>query len=93
VPHDAIHPVVESVGDAMSDQGLTPISYVCCGTRLRRIDIDTGSSSLTFTFCGRCEQMRWFSDGTPVTREDATMFAGSMPSRPGRPTSRGAAQG
>jgi hypothetical protein len=55
--------------------------HVCCGARLRRIDIDAGPSSLTFTFCGRCEQMRWFSNGVPVTRDDATTLAGSMPSR------------
>jgi hypothetical protein len=67
-----------------------PISHVCCGTRLRRIDIDTGSSPLTFTFCGRCEQMRWFSDGVPVTREDATTLAGSMPSRNAPTASRAA---
>jgi hypothetical protein len=77
----------------MSAAPSRPISHVCCGTRLRRIDIDTGSSELTFTFCGRCEQMRWFSDGLPVTRDDATTLAGFTPSRHGRPTSRGAAQG
>jgi hypothetical protein len=59
----------------------TPIVHVCCGTRLRRIDIDAGSSSLTFTFCGRCEHMNWFSDGVPVTRDDAKVLAGAMPSR------------
>jgi hypothetical protein len=59
----------------------TPIVHVCCGTRLRRIDIDTGSSSLTFTFCGRCEQMQWFSDGVSVSRDTATTVAGTMPAR------------
>jgi hypothetical protein len=62
----------------------SPIVHVCCGSRLRRIDIDTGTSPLTFTFWGRCEQRRWFSDGVPVSRDAATTVAGSMPKR--RPT-------
>jgi hypothetical protein len=75
----------------MSAAMARPISHVCCGTRLRQIDIDTGSSALTFMFCGRCEQMRWFSNGVPVTREDATTLAGSMPSRKAVPASQEAA--
>jgi hypothetical protein len=68
------------MNDQLTARG-TPMVHVCCGTRLRRIDIDAGSSSLTFTFCGRCEHMSWFSDGVPVSRDDATTLAGSMPSR------------
>jgi hypothetical protein len=52
---------------------------VCCGVRLRRIDIDTGTSSLTFTFCGKCESTRWFTDGVALSRDNATKLAGSTP--------------
>jgi hypothetical protein len=56
-------------------------AHICCGTRLRRIDIDTGASPMTFTYCGRCEQTRWFSGGVPVSRDIATTLAGSIPTR------------
>jgi hypothetical protein len=56
-----------------------PIVPVCCGARLRRIDIDTGTSSLTFTFCGKCESTRWFTNGAALSRDSATKLAGSTP--------------
>jgi hypothetical protein len=65
----------------MSNPLARPISHVCCGTRLRRIDIDTGASMLTFTFCGRCERMEWFANGVRIDREGATGLAGLTPTR------------
>jgi hypothetical protein len=56
----------------MSNPTAQPISHVCCGTRLRRIDIDAGASMLTFTFCGRCERMEWFANGAHIDRAGAT---------------------
>jgi hypothetical protein len=52
---------------------------LCCGTRLRRVDIDTANSALTFTFCGNCENVRWFSDGAPVSRENLVALVRAMP--------------
>ncbi|HEX3823903.1 MAG TPA: hypothetical protein VHV79_05530 [Mycobacteriales bacterium] len=42
---------------------------ICCGQRLRRIDIRSVDSMLSFNFCGRCESMRWFKDGLPTDDE------------------------
>jgi hypothetical protein len=57
------------------------MGHVCCGAELRRIDIDAGTSTLTFTFCGRCELSQWFADGVPIDRDDATKLAARMPTR------------
>jgi hypothetical protein len=58
-----------------------PMGHVCCGARVRRIDIDSGTSTLTFTFCGRCEVTQWFADDVPIDRANATELARHTPVR------------
>jgi hypothetical protein len=55
------------------------VSPICCSSRQRRVDINAGSSVLTFMFCGRCERTRWLSDGRPVTQEAIQRIARAMP--------------
>jgi len=45
---------------------IASLDYICCGQRLKRIDIHSGESTLSCTFCSRCEAMRWFKDGWPT---------------------------
>jgi hypothetical protein len=50
---------------------ITSPSYICCGQRLKQIDVTTKVSDLSFTFCSRCEGMRWFRNGVAVATEAA----------------------
>jgi hypothetical protein len=40
--------------------------HICCGQRLRQHDVEPKQSQLSFTYCGRCESLRWFRDHLPV---------------------------
>lgn len=76
------HRFAQSADETTSDGDVTAAtSHICCGRRLRQIDIDADTSALTFTFCGSCEQMQWFADGVLVSRDHATTLAGAMPAR------------
>lgn len=50
---------------------LTSPTSICCGRRLKCIDVATSSSHLAFTYCSRCESMRWFRDGVPTVLGEA----------------------
>jgi hypothetical protein len=54
-------------------------AHLCCGRRLRRVDIDASGSAVTFTYCGKCENVQWFSDGTPVSRADLVPLVRAIP--------------
>ncbi len=43
------------------------IARICCGRRLRTIDI-RGHEGLVFTFCSGCETIRWYAGGRPIDR-------------------------
>jgi hypothetical protein len=53
---------------------ITSPTQICCGQRLRRIDIQSSESTLSFSYCGRCESMRWFKNGLP-TDDDSLVGA------------------
>jgi hypothetical protein len=48
----------------------TTVPGRCCEREVRRVDIVTPESTLTFTFCGGCESARWFRDGVLVDRDE-----------------------
>jgi hypothetical protein len=48
----------------------TTLPSRCCQREVRRVDVITPDSKLTFTFCSRCETPRWFRAGVPIDRDD-----------------------
>jgi hypothetical protein len=46
-------------------------THICCGQRLRQHDVEPKESQLSFTYCGRCESLRWFREDLPISG-DAT---------------------
>jgi hypothetical protein len=63
------------------------LPQICCGQRLKQIDIRSSDSTLSFTYCGSCEAMRWFRDGLPTEGDALKGLLRSTPS--GRQVARG----
>ena len=42
-------------------------AHICCGQRLRRHSVEPELSGLSFTYCGRCESLRWFRADLPIS--------------------------
>jgi hypothetical protein len=64
-----------TAGGGRADARLSSPSYICCGRRLKRIDITTASSQMAFTYCSGCSAMRWFRDDEPVELANVTAEA------------------
>jgi hypothetical protein len=56
-------------------EAMATVPSSCCGREVRRVDVLTPESTLTFTFCGGCEIPRWFRDGDPIDRHDLGVSA------------------
>lgn len=66
--------LLDSNGRGPAGDAMTSPTYICCGQRPKRIDIRSGDSTLSLSYCGGCESMRWFKDGLP-TDDDSLLGA------------------
>jgi hypothetical protein len=60
----------------------TPVvapTHVCCGQRLRQHCVEPKQSQLSFTYCGRCESLRWFRKDVPIPHDAAPTAAPNPP--------------
>lgn len=46
-------------------------THICCGQRLRQHGVEPKQSQLSFTYCGRCESLRWFRKDLPLADDAA----------------------
>jgi hypothetical protein len=46
-------------------------THICCGQRLRQHGVEPSHSQLSFTYCGRCESLRWFRKDVPIPDDAA----------------------
>jgi hypothetical protein len=58
----------------MTRDEVPELGAICCGRRLRCVAIEP--DRLLFTYCARCEVIRWFADGIAVERENALELVG-----------------
>lgn len=63
---------------------ITSPAYICCGARLKCIEVATSASRLSFTYCSHCESMRWFRNGTPTVLGEAVEDMRTVPPAPRR---------
>jgi hypothetical protein len=55
---------------------LRNIVAICCGQRLRWKSIDR--THLVMTYCSRCQETRWYSDGLPVNQSEVSSNIGTQ---------------